>query len=623
MVEKVLMGYSMLLFDKRAQEYLKLLDVSDNENIINLNILLTLFFKSICFSEPGKKPVIVKELKAGKVLEGDEAKLQVVVSGQPMPTLAWMHNGRNVMEGQHCTPSMEDNGLATLTIHEVKCEDGGMYTVIAANNLGKAVSEAPIIVTPRVKIDTEKKPTKVFEFLKSLMPQLVPEGKPCTLEAQVTTDPKPISVKWTKDGKEIPPSERLQITEDANGTLKLCIANLTPADRGKYAVIVADGNVEIKSEAMVNMLPSMPGMSGNKPAFIKGLEPLKVNEGETIKLQAELQPDTGCKLKWMKDGDDIVKNDRTQILEQPSGAIALIIEAAVPEDSGKYVVIATNDEGKTRSSAMVAVVEHSAIVEKATDSMNTIVPKLLHLSNGPAYCQTIRRMKRHRQMPLRDSPSLGDGFKLPEIVESLKPASFVQGEPGKLTAKIDGEPKPDVKWLRDGVPLEPSDRIKMSQSPDGTVTLDIADVKPEDAGKYTLLISNVGGEMRSSANVEVIQSPLFLKPLEAVTGVVDCPAKLECKISGDPIPDIKWTKDGNEVSDDDPNIRKRQLPSGEVALVFDKCKPDNAGDYTCTATNKHGEKSCSAPLKVIRRYVNWLHGMSVIHVPLRGLTFFR
>ncbi|GFR06110.1 obscurin, partial [Trichonephila clavata] len=521
-------------------------------------------------SEPGKKPVIVKELKAGKVLEGDEAKLQVVVSGQPMPTVAWMHNGRNVMEGQHCTPSMEDNGLATLTIHEVKCEDGGMYTVIAANNLGKAVSEAPIIVTPRVKIDTEKKPTKVFEFLKSLMPQLVPEGKPCTLEAQVTTDPKPISVKWTKDGKEIPPSERLQITEDADGTLKLYISNLTPGDRGKYAVIVSDGNVEIKSEAMVNMLPSMPGMSGNKPAFIKGLEPLKVNEGETIKLQAELQPNTGCTLKWMKDGDDIVKNDRTQILEQPSGAIALIIEAAVPEDSGKYVVIATNDEGKTRSSAMVAVV--------------------------------------------------GDGFKLPEIVESLKPSSFVQGEPGKLTAKIDGEPKPDVKWLRDGVPLEPSDRIKMSQSPDGTVTLDIAEVKPEDAGKYTLLISNVGGEMRSSANVEVIQSPLFLKPLEAVTGVVDCPAKLECKISGDPIPDIKWTKDGNEVSDDDANIRKRQLPSGEVALVFDKCKPENAGDYTCTATNKHGEKSCSAPLKVISKDIEGQHKSSPSFVtPLTDL----
>lgn len=53
-----------------------------------------------------------------------------------------------------------------------------------------------LIVTPIVKGEVEKKPTKVFEFLQSLMPQLVPEGKPCTLEAKVTMDPKPVSIKW-------------------------------------------------------------------------------------------------------------------------------------------------------------------------------------------------------------------------------------------------------------------------------------------------------------------------------------------------------------------------------------------------------------------------------------------
>ena len=45
-------------------------------------------------------------------------------------------------------------------------------------------------------------------------------------------------------------------------------------------------------------MPAMPGMSGNKPYFIKGLEPQKVNEGGTIKLKAELPPDHGCKIKW-------------------------------------------------------------------------------------------------------------------------------------------------------------------------------------------------------------------------------------------------------------------------------------------------------------------------------------
>lgn len=47
-----------------------------------------------------------------------------------------------------------------------------------------------------MKSESEKKPTKVFEFPQSLMPQLVPEGKPCNLEAKVTSETKPVSVKW-------------------------------------------------------------------------------------------------------------------------------------------------------------------------------------------------------------------------------------------------------------------------------------------------------------------------------------------------------------------------------------------------------------------------------------------
>ena len=56
-----------------------------------------------------------------------------------------IHNGRNVIEGQHCTASVDENGRATLTIHDVKCEDGGLYSAIAANKHGKAMSEAPVI----------------------------------------------------------------------------------------------------------------------------------------------------------------------------------------------------------------------------------------------------------------------------------------------------------------------------------------------------------------------------------------------------------------------------------------------------------------------------------------------
>lgn len=64
-----------------------------------------------------------------------------------------IHNGRNVIEGQHCTASLDENGLATLTIHAVKCEDGGLYSAIASNKHGKVTSEAPVIGKIRIYRD--------------------------------------------------------------------------------------------------------------------------------------------------------------------------------------------------------------------------------------------------------------------------------------------------------------------------------------------------------------------------------------------------------------------------------------------------------------------------------------
>lgn len=37
-----------------------------------------------------------------------------------------------------------------------------------------------------------------------------------------------------------------------------------------------------------------------------------------------------------------------------------------------------------------------------------------------------------------------------------------------------------------------------------------------------------------------LESPLFVKPLESAVGVDGSPVQLDCKVSGDPIPEIKW-----------------------------------------------------------------------------------
>lgn len=79
-----------------------------------------------------------------------------------------------------------------------------------------------------------------------------------------------------------------------------------------------------------------------------------------------------------------------------------------------------------------------------------------------------------------------------------------EGEPLELKAKINGSPRPQVAWYKDG-DLIPSDddRVKTSILPDGTVKLNIESVVPSDSGAYKLVISNPMGEIAGLCAVAV------------------------------------------------------------------------------------------------------------------------
>ena len=52
----------------------------------------------------------------------------------------------------------------------------------------------------------------------------------------------------------------------------------------------------------------------------------------------------------------------------------------------------------------------------------------------------------------------------------------------KFEVKVVGEPKPSVKWLKQGEEILPSDEFQIENLKDGTSILIINDVYPDDAG---------------------------------------------------------------------------------------------------------------------------------------------
>ncbi|GFU45735.1 hypothetical protein NPIL_688181, partial [Nephila pilipes] len=90
-------------------------------------------------------------------------------------------------------------------------------------------------------------------------------------------------------------------------------------------------------------------------------------------------------------------------------------------------------------------------------------------------------------------------------------------------------------------------------------------------------------------------APLFTFLLRPRVIQVGIGVKLLCCLTGKPLPEIRWFKDGREVGKHQYSVT---FNDGVVALEIPSCSLDDAGTYVCTATNSLGEDRTSCSVKV-------------------------
>lgn len=94
-------------------------------------------------------PLFVRKLKNAAIGTGCDIRLKVAVSGNPVPTLSWYKNKEPL------DPGAEEYG--TLCIGDSRMEDAGVYTCVAQNSHGEAVTSAVLAI-----IDLEGKDHSVI-----------------------------------------------------------------------------------------------------------------------------------------------------------------------------------------------------------------------------------------------------------------------------------------------------------------------------------------------------------------------------------------------------------------------------------------------------------------------------
>ncbi|KTG01853.1 hypothetical protein cypCar_00017644, partial [Cyprinus carpio] len=236
----------------------------------------------------------------------------------------------------------------------------------------------------------------------------------------------------------------------------------------------------------------------------------------------------------------------------------------------------------------------------------------------------------------------------PRVLGYPRPVLVKCGTDAVLKCQIGGDPQPDVIWERKNESILPDGRYRITQ--DGKVySLYISGVTMEDAGQYICRANNNIGETYAAASLKVEEEPQELQQTQPAPpppqqnevkvippeqeikiinqqqdGVVQKAdpfqdnkprflikplslrvdrgedAAFSCKLSGDPLPQVVWEKDGKQLNDiyESSHYHVGQQDGGWFQLKIFRTRAPDGGVYMCKAVNKYGEAMTGAVLLV-------------------------
>ncbi|XP_049641707.1 brother of CDO isoform X1 [Suncus etruscus] len=176
-----------------------------------------------------------------------------------------------------------------------------------------------------------------------------------------------------------------------------------------------------------------------------------VTKGQSLILECVASGIPPPRVTWAKDGSSVAGYNKTRFLLSN-----LLIDTTSEEDSGTYRCMADNGVGEPGA----AVILYNVQV-----------------------------------------------FEPPEVTVALSQLVIPWGQSAKLMCEVHGNPPPSVLWLRNAVPLIPSQRLRLSRK-----ALRVVSVGPEDDGVYQCMAENEVGSAQAVVQLKTIRPGITLKP---------------------------------------------------------------------------------------------------------------
>ncbi|KAK2711523.1 protein sax-3-like [Artemia franciscana] len=491
---------------------------------IKLLLTLVLFFQGI-LGDIGTPPRITENPVDLIVPRNDPATLQCSADGTPEPEITWYKDGEvvSVAPGDQISHRVALPGGALFFLRVIggrRESDGGTYWCVARNTFGVVRSKNATLTVAYLHSEFRALPQPIRAI----------QGETVLLDCEPPKGQPEPQVRWKKDGHlldlvSMTPRVRLETTGS------LLITEVTSADNGRYQCVAANvaGNRESPSALLSVHV---------KPEIVRTPQNLSVLSGEDAYFECIATGDPMPLIVW--------KKGNTQVAEGRS----LRLESITPSEQGRYICLVENIVGSDMASAVLTVyvpptvtfierfirVETGSTASLPCTAEGLPSPDLFWTKEGLNNWETLRvgMSLDGDRVSVTDDGTLTIKEVTPEdagtyICVAVNPGGadvsptrllLVSRRLAKIPPVISIGPSNQTlplrslgtlqceaeaattTWIKDGRVIIPEGRFGITESG----ALRIEDLRQNDAGTYTCIARNSGGETSWSSTLS-IESP--------------------------------------------------------------------------------------------------------------------
>uniref|UniRef100_A0A3Q1F4F6 Ig-like domain-containing protein n=1 Tax=Acanthochromis polyacanthus TaxID=80966 RepID=A0A3Q1F4F6_9TELE len=274
-------------------------------------------------------------------------------------------------------------------------------------------------------------------FVSKPDPMTLYVGKQAVFQCSLTGS-SPMDVVWHKDNIAIS-SEGNYVMKCEKNKYSLLIKSLELTNQGVYLCKASNSVGTATSTTELRVI--------NRPSFVKSIEPASAAVNDPLRLECQVDEDTGVTVTWTRDGKKVHQSMECKLSFEDKVAVLEIPKSKL-KDSGKYVCTATNEAGSSSCEAVVTVQEP------------------------------------------------------PFVRKELQTVEAVKGAAAQLECEITGTAPFEISWLKNKKTIT-SDQKYTIISQDSVLRLEIQTFESADIGDYQCVISNDVGKVTTKASARL------------------------------------------------------------------------------------------------------------------------